>query len=104
MIKRIVKMSFQPDKIDEFLSLFESVKKKIRNSEGCQHLELLQDQSNPSIIFTYSYWLEERYLEQYRFSDLFESTWAKTKKLFDGKPEAWSTKLISSVGENDLDA
>ena len=103
MIKRIVKMSFHPDKIDEFLTLFESVKNKIRKSEGCEHLELLQDQANPSIIFTYSYWLEERYLEQYRYSDLFESTWAKTKKMFNGKPEAWSTKVISSVVEKDSD-
>lgn len=100
MIRRIVKMSFHPDKIDEFLSLFETVKEKIRNSEGCHHLELLQDQANPSIIFTYSFWLEERYLEQYRYSDLFESTWAKTKKLFNGKPEAWSTRMISTVVEN----
>lgn len=96
-------MSFHPDKIDDFLSLFESVKNKIRNSEGCQHLELLQDQTNPSIIFTYSFWLEERYLEAYRYSDLFESTWAKTKKLFNGKPEAWSTQIISSVVEKDSD-
>lgn len=102
MIKRIVKMSFHPEKIDEFLTLFESVKNKIRSSEGCEHLELLQDQKNPSIIFTYSYWLEERYLDQYRYSNLFESTWAKTKKLFNDKPEAWSTQLISSITENDL--
>lgn len=90
-------MSFDKDRIDEFLSIFESEKEKIRYSEGCMHLELLQDQNNPSVIFTYSYWKEEQYLENYRYSDLFISTWTKTKKLFNGKPEAWSTKTISSV-------
>ena len=35
MFVRIVKMSFKPDKVDEFLSNFENSKTKIRTFKGC---------------------------------------------------------------------
>ncbi len=102
MIVRIVKMSFQEDKIDLFKVLFETVKHKIRAFEGCLHLELLQDESNPSYIFTSSHWESEEALNKYRHSELFKPTWAKTKVLFNDKPEAWSTTIISSTEEKEI--
>ncbi|MEO1032646.1 MAG: antibiotic biosynthesis monooxygenase [Bacteroidota bacterium] len=96
MLVRIVKMSFEPSKIDEFLSNFDANKNNIRNFEGCNFLELYRDQNNTNIFFTYSYWNSETSLENYRQSNLFKSVWAKTKPLFNGKPEAWSVdKLVS---------
>ncbi len=101
MIKRIVKMEFRVEEIDNFLQLFETVKHKIKNTEGCQHLELWQDKTNPQILFTYSHWLNSEHLENYRNSALFEDTWAKTKALFSGKPQAWSVEqLVSSAHNN----
>ncbi|WP_422104236.1 putative quinol monooxygenase [Winogradskyella sp.] len=95
MLVRIVKMSFEPSKIDEFLSNFDANKNNIRNFEGCNFLELYRDQNNTNIFFTYSYWNSETSLENYRQSNLFKSVWAKTKPLFNGKPEAWSVdKLV----------
>lgn len=89
-------MSFEPSKIDEFLSNFDANKNNIRNFEGCNFLELYRDQNNTNIFFTYSYWNSETSLENYRQSNLFKSVWAKTKPLFNGKPEAWSVdKLVS---------
>jgi hypothetical protein len=38
-------------------------------------------------------WDDPKYLEAYRQSELFEGVWAKTKVLFDAKPEAWSVKV-----------
>lgn len=102
MIVRIVKMSFEKDKIDVFKSFFETVKHKIRNFDGCLHLELLQDKANPSHIFTCSHWESEEALNNYRHSDLFQPTWAKTKALFNDKPEAWSTTIISSTDEKEI--
>ncbi len=88
-------MSFEPSKIDEFLSNFDANKNNIRNFEGCNFLELYRDQNNTNIFFTYSYWNSETSLENYRQSNLFKSVWAKTKPLFNGKPEAWSVdKLV----------
>ncbi len=96
MLVRIVKMSFDPSKIDIFLSNFEANKYKIRQFDGCQFLELYRDQHNTNVFFTYSYWNTETDLNTYRTSDLFKSVWSKTKPLFNAKPEAWSVdKLVS---------
>lgn len=90
MIVRIVQMTFEPSQVDAFLSLFEERKQLIRHFDGCQHLELWQDAQQPGIFFTYSMWESEQHLNHYRFSELFKDTWAKTKALFAGKPQAWS--------------
>jgi hypothetical protein len=96
MIVRIVKMSFKPDKIEEFLMNFEGSKFKIRNFTGCSLLELYRDKTNPNIFFTYSYWDTEEDLNNYKNSPLFKSVWNRTKKLFNEKPVAWSVdKMVS---------
>lgn len=97
MFVRIVKMSFQPEKVNEFLTNFEVVKDKIRAFQGCELLELYRDKTNSSIFFTYSYWLTKQDLENYRSSDLFKVVWAKTKALFNDKPEAWSVDKLHSL-------
>ncbi|WMI67140.1 putative quinol monooxygenase [Mangrovimonas sp. YM274] len=97
MFVRIVKMSFQPEKIDTFLSNFEANKTKIRAFEGCQFLELYRDKTNSNIFFTYSYWDTENDLENYRHSELFKGVWANTKPLFNAKPEAWSVDKLESL-------
>lgn len=94
MIIRVVKMTFKSSNIDMFLSLFEGVKYKISAFEGCESLELIQDKNNNNIFFTISKWKEDINLENYRNSDLFKSTWKKTKILFDDRPEAWSTESV----------
>ena len=90
-------MSFQPDKVEEFLSNFEVNKTKIRAFEGCGFLELYRDKNVPNIFFTYSYWTSEKHLEDYRQSELFKMVWAKTKPLFNAKPEAWSVDKMASL-------
>lgn len=96
MIVRIVKMGFEPSKIEEFLAFFETKKHLIRGFEGCEFLELYRDKNDPSIFFTYSYWKAESDLENYRHSELFKNVWAITKQSFNAKPEAWSVdKLVS---------
>lgn len=95
MIKRIVKMSFDAQYIEEFKLIFENNWQSIKNSEGCEHVELLQDQFHPSVFFTYSIWISEEYLNQYRNSELFSRVWSATKKLFNDKPQAWTVRLIA---------
>ena len=96
MFVRIVKMSFQPEKVNEFLLNFEKVKNKIRAFDGCELLELYRDKTETNIFFTYSYWQTEEDLENYRTSDLFKNVWKATKTLFNDRPEAWSLDKISS--------
>ena len=96
MIVRIVKMNFFEENIPIFLDKFEAVKEKIRNTEGNQFLELYQDKKDECTFFTYSIWESEEALENYKKTELFQSVWSFTKKLFNKKPEAWTVnKLVS---------
>jgi autoinducer 2-degrading protein len=97
MIVRIVKLSFHLENIPAFLENFEQIKSQIRNSAGNRFLELYQDKQNPSIFFTYSHWETEQDLENYRKSAFFDEVWSFTKKLFNGKPEAWSVTKLASL-------
>ncbi|NNC82385.1 MAG: antibiotic biosynthesis monooxygenase [Flavobacteriales bacterium] len=90
MIRRIVKMTFREEHIEDFERLFAEHKDHIRSFNGCLHLELWQDRSDSRIFFTYSHWQTEVHLEAYRHSALFKQVWARTKVLFDERPEAWS--------------
>ncbi len=99
MIKRIVKLTFQKDKIAKFMQIFEESKVNISNFEGCQHLELWRATQSPNVLFTYSYWDSEEALNAYRYSDLFQKTWKRTKVLFADKPQAWSVELVELVKE-----
>lgn len=94
MLKRIVKLTFHHENVDKFLTVFNTKKQFIRNVKGCQHLELLRCTDKSNIFFTYSYWDSEDDLNNYRHSELFKNTWAKTKVLFSEKPEAWSVEAI----------
>jgi heme oxygenase (mycobilin-producing) len=97
MLKRIVKMTFRSENVPTFQQLFEERKALIRHFDGCQHLELWQDAHRPNVFFTYSFWDSETKLNAYRNSELFGDTWAKTKALFEEKPEAWSVVNAASI-------
>ena len=43
MIIRIVKLSFHPEHISTFKTIFEQSKQKILNRQGCNRVEMLQD-------------------------------------------------------------
>jgi hypothetical protein len=90
-------MSFNEPQINAFLENFNQNKHKIRNFNGCNLLELYRDQNNTSTFFTYSYWESEKHLNLYRNSELFKTVWAKTKTMFNAKPEAWSVNTVESL-------
>jgi hypothetical protein len=94
MFVRIVKMTFAASETDNFQKLFQQNREKIRGFEGCEFLELYRDKNNKNIFFTYSYWQDEAALENYRTSSLFKEVWSETKKMFAGKPEAWSVEKL----------
>jgi quinol monooxygenase YgiN len=94
MIHRIVTMTFREDEIDSFLEVFDESKIRIRNFPGCLGLTLLQTTDKPYQMSTFSIWENEAALNVYRHSELFRSTWAKTKILFAEKPIAFSTNAI----------
>ena len=97
MLVRIVKLTFKKENISSFEQVFEETKQHIRNFEGCNFLELYQEAKRPNVFFTYSYWDNAESLEKYRNSEFFKSVWAKTKILFDAKPEAWSVNKKATL-------
>jgi len=97
MLVRFVKMEFKPEEVANFEIFFNEVKDKIRGFEGCEFLELLKGSEQSSVFFTHSHWTSAEALEKYRKSDLFTSTWAKTKVLFNAKPEAWSVEKFVTL-------
>lgn len=94
---RLVRMTFHPDRLDAFLSLFDEVAPHIRAFPGCLHLELWQDARYPGVVQTYSHWRDAAALKAYRESTLFEATWARTRTLFAAPPRAWSMVRIRDI-------
>lgn len=94
MIRRVVKMVFREEETDAFRNIFHESAPFIRKREGCKHLELWNDLNSPNIFFTFSLWDRPEDLESYRQSELFGTTWKKTKALFADKPEAWSVNQV----------
>jgi heme-degrading monooxygenase HmoA len=97
MFVRIVKLTFQEDKIAAFLENFNEIKHQIRSFEGNEFLELYQDKQDARVFFTYSYWKDEKALENYRKSAFFSEVWSYTKTLFAEKPEAWSVNKLETL-------
>lgn len=97
MITRIVKMTFRPEACADFVEVFNQSKHLIRGFEGCRYLELLREKPEGNIFFTYSRWEGEEHLENYRHSQLFADTWARTKVLFADKPQAWTVDVVESL-------
>jgi heme-degrading monooxygenase HmoA len=90
-------MDFQPEKVVEFLTVFEEYKDQIKSANGCTRLQLIQNTNTPSQIATLSEWVDEESLNNYRNSDTFKKVWPLTKLLFKGKPHAVSYGLIVTV-------
>ena len=90
MIVRVVKMQFNINFIEEFKTIFNTVKALIAGFDGCSEVKLLQHETEPTIFFTISKWQNAEALEKYRKADLFTETWAKVKPNFASKAEAWS--------------
>ena len=97
MLIRIVKMHFHPEQREAFLEMFSEIKDKIRSFEGCEHLELMEDYDDPNSFSTYSKWHDDKALNAYRDSELFDGVWTKTKAMFSEKPVAFSLKTYLTV-------
>ena len=100
MITRIVRMHFRPGESEAFLDIFNASKHLIRQFDGCQHLCLYNEAGLPDVFFTYNIWTSEANLDAYRNSELFRTTWVKTKALFADKARAWSMEEVETVGNS----
>ena len=97
MIVRIVRMTFQPEKLSDFQAIFDRSKHKIRAFPGCMHLELHADPQDEQVRYTYSHWRSQEDLDAYRHSELFGQVWPVTKALFAEKPRAYSLTHMETI-------
>lgn len=94
MITRIVKLTIQNSKVENFIELFTTNKEKIASSKGCIDVELIQDIHDPRVFMTYSHWQSEQDLQTYKDSKLFGIIWPLTKSMFEQPVEVWSLKSL----------
>jgi quinol monooxygenase YgiN len=97
MLIRVVRMYFKEENIQDFLTLFNESKDRIRNYDGCLRLDLLQDYNQEHILTTYSYWRDKKALDNYRHSAFFMENWSQMKKYFANKPVAFSCIKLEEV-------
>lgn len=95
MIIRIVRMTFEPENVPAFLTIFNESEQRIREQPGCRQLELWQDAENPAIYCTHSRWDSIEALDAYRKSALFGQVWPATKRLFAASAVAFSSVLAN---------
>jgi len=94
MIIRIVKLTFHPDKVDEFTRLFKEERKTIASFDGCNKVDLWKDTNSENVFFTYSEWRDNASLENYRNSEFFKTTWKRAKTFFADRAVAWSLMKV----------
>lgn len=94
MIIRTVKMTFDPEKVGDFIKIFEFAHHKIEAFPGCKGVDLYRDLAQQNVLITISLWESLQHLDAYRKSELFKSTWEETKKLFIDRADAWSLEKI----------
>lgn len=97
MLIRIVRMTFQEDKLADFHAIFDRAKRQIRTFPGNYQLDLLRDPDQPNVRITYSLWESVDALDAYRQSELFRTTWAATKVLFAERAVAFSAEKLEEV-------
>ena len=87
-------MTFKQENTLEFERIFGIVGGNISKFKGCTGLKLFHDEKDERIYFTFSTWLDESDLENYRQSKLFKDTWQNTKPLFEEPAQAWTVENL----------
>ena len=95
MITRIVKLTVNPSRFHEFVSVYTEAQKTIRTFKGCIQLNVYTDVQQPNVVFTVSQWNTESDLNHYRFSPFFKSIWTTVKPMFSANAEAWSLSELN---------
>lgn len=94
MLTRLVRMRFQPDRVDAFLALYAVMRPKIVSQPGCRSVQLVREIDDPAAFATWSVWESAAALEAYRTSAFFRQYWPQVRALFRQPAEAVSFELV----------
>jgi quinol monooxygenase YgiN len=94
MLARLVRMYFQPDRVEEFLAFYQQVRPQIARQQGCVSVLLVRQADDPAAFATWSVWESAAALDAYRTSDFFRGFWPQVKTWFRQPAEAISFDLV----------
>jgi quinol monooxygenase YgiN len=89
-ITRVVKLTFNPEYIEQFKQIFKAHQQHIALFEGCISLNGFEDLNEAGVFFTISQWANEESLNNYRYSQFFRTLWTTVKPMFAQKAVAHS--------------
>ncbi len=93
MINRYVRLEIGKAGHESFIATFEQVRNKISAFPGCHGVVLWRGMGDRNIFATFSKWDSMEALNEYRSSELFNSTWTKVKPSFVARPQAFSYNI-----------
>src|SRR5688500_14558912 len=96
MLTRLVRMRFQPDKVDACLRLYAAARSTIAAQPGCRGVQLLRESDDPTAFATWSEWSDVAALEAYRNSAFFRGFWPEVRALFRAPAEAASFEVVGA--------
>jgi quinol monooxygenase YgiN len=83
-------MQFTPDSKATFIDIFYKKQPFIEGFEGCHSVDLMEDEADDMVLYTFSKWDENESLQKYRNSEMFIKTWKQVKPLFASKAQTFS--------------
>jgi heme-degrading monooxygenase HmoA len=99
MYLRIVSMVLQPDKIREFLSLYDDhILPSLRNTRGCRYVHLAENAANRSEMLSITLWNSRQDAESYESSGLFERLKEKIRPTLSALYQ-WKMGLEKEMGK-----
>lgn len=98
VVVRFVELHFPADAVEEARRQLTAQAPLVRQSEGCQRLEIIESTDQVGMFITYSYWRDADDLNRYRRSEVFKGFWGRVKPLFSQPARAYSFRhLVSPV-------
>lgn len=89
-ILRVVRMTFVPSEVEDFMRYFSRIQSEILDMPGCRSVHLCVDKNASHVLTTFSIWDSELDLNNYRKSEWFGRIWPQTKAKFERPAEATS--------------
>lgn len=94
MILRVVKMNVDEEKRDAFELFMKNLREEKLKLAGCLHFDYFHEKNNKNIFYSYTIWESEKYLKQYKKTDLFIEVVSTLKKLCTEEPKAWTIENV----------
>lgn len=94
VLHRLVKLTFRPDATAAFRAILTEARPVILAQPGCFHMEAWEDLNDPTVYYTYSRWVSQVALDEYRSSKAFGRFWPRTKTLFAAPPQTVSAQRL----------